>query len=78
MLAWFGEDLYLPHDRAFEYNKHEEREERVIPILVQTPQSHAKDLEDEEWRDGMLLKEFLEPGDWDIEAVESVVLFCVL
>lgn len=27
----------LPHDCAFEHNQHEQREQAIVPILVETP-----------------------------------------
>jgi hypothetical protein len=47
---------YLPHHSAFENEEHEEGEKRIVPILIQTPQSDTKDLEDEEWRNGVFLE----------------------
>ena len=44
---------YLPHNSALKHDKHEECKEAVIPILVQTPKSDAKDLENEERCRGM-------------------------
>ena len=47
---------YLPDDGGFKDDEHEEGEDRVVPVLVQTPESDTKDLEDEEWGHGMFFE----------------------
>lgn len=63
---------YLPNHSALEHHKHEQSENTVIPVLIQAPQGHAKDLEHKEWRGCMITKEFSERGDRDVEFVPSV------
>ncbi len=60
---------YLPDDSALEDNQHEEGEQTVIPILVQAPECHTENLENEE-RSGCLFREqFGERWDRNVELV---------
>ena len=52
--------LALPHNGALESNEHEQREERVVPVFIEHPQSNTEDLEDEERCNGVLLEELEE------------------
>jgi len=63
---------YLKDHSALEYNKHECREHGVIPVLVETPQRHAKHLEDEERGDCVFGKKLGEFGDGNMTLVWSV------
>lgn len=49
-------DSYLEYDSTLKYNEHEQREERVVPILVQTPQTDTENLKDEERGHSMFLE----------------------
>lgn len=62
----------LGDGRALEDDEHEEGEEGVVPVLVQTPQRDAEDLEDEEGGGGVLAEELEEGGDGDVELVLAV------
>src|SRR2546429_1366934 len=44
----------LPDNSALEDNQHEQCEERIVPVVVQQPETHAENLENEEGRNGML------------------------
>jgi hypothetical protein len=66
--------LTLPNNSAFKGDEHEEREERIVPILIEEPEADAEDLENEEWRNSMLLEELGEGGNGNIERVCSVML----
>ena len=59
----------LEDDCAFEYNQHESREETVVPVFVQAPESHTENLEDEERCDSMLGKQLCELWDRDVTGV---------
>ncbi|KAI3487633.1 hypothetical protein L1887_48414 [Cichorium endivia] len=61
--------LTLEDDGALEDDEHEEREERVVPVLVEHPQADAEDLEDEEGCDGVLEEEIDELGLGNVELV---------
>lgn len=63
---------YLRDGRALEHDEHEQRKETVIPVLVQTPQRDAEDLEHKEWRGRMLAEQLEEARHRDIELVLSV------
>lgn len=66
--------LALPDDCALEGDEHEEGKERVVPVLIEHPQTNTEDLEDEEGRDGMLLEQLGEGGDGNVKSVEAIVL----
>ena len=53
-------------------DQHECGEQRIIPILVQAPQSDAEHLEDEERRDGVLSEQFGEFGDGNVTLIDAV------
>jgi hypothetical protein len=58
------------HDHgSFEKEKHKEVEQGVVPVLVQEPQQRAKELEDEEGSDDVLLVEVQEIWDRDVHLV---------
>ena len=59
----------MPHDRALEHDEHEQSEQAVVPIFVQTPECHAENLEDEEWGNTVLCEEGGECRDGDIEFI---------
>jgi hypothetical protein len=59
----------LVYDRALEHDEHEQSEQAVIPIFVQTPECNAENLEDEERGNTVLCEEGCECGDGDIEFV---------
>lgn len=65
-------DTHLPDNGAFKDNQHEQREQTVIPVLVQAPQRNTEHLEDEERRRRMLAKELRERRDRDVELVLAV------
>jgi hypothetical protein len=69
----FWPNPYLPHDSTFEHNKHEQRKETVVPILVQTPKGYAEDLKDKERRGGMFREQLRKGGDGYIELVFTVL-----
>jgi hypothetical protein len=48
--------LTLPNNGALENDEHKEGKERIVPVLVEHPKSNTEDLEDEEWRNGVLLE----------------------
>lgn len=66
--------LALPHNRALESDKHEQGEDRVVPVLVETPQADTEQLEDEERRHSVLLEQLAERRDGDVERVEAIVV----
>ncbi len=43
-------------------DEHGQREETVVPVLVQAPQPHTEHLENKEWRRRSLLEERPEVG----------------
>lgn len=59
----------MPYDRALEHDEHEQSEQAVVPIFVQTPECDAEDLEDEEWGNTVLCKEGRECRNRDIEFI---------
>lgn len=59
----------LEDNGAFEYNQHESREETVVPVFVQAPESHTEDLEDEERCDSMLGEQLCELWDRNVTGV---------
>ena len=63
---------HLPHDRAFKYNKHEQSEQAVVPILVQAPKSYAEHLKHEERGSRVLRKELCERRNGYVELVLAV------
>ena len=72
---------YLPHNGTLKHDKHEEREETVVPILVQTPKGDAEDLEDKEGCCGVFREQFREGGDGNVKLILSVLCykhFCIL
>ena len=48
----------LPDDRTLEHDKHEQCEQTIIPILVQTPQGDTEDLKNKKRCSGLFSKEF--------------------
>ena len=62
-------DLLLDQ-RALEYHQHEQGEDRVVPVLVQAPQTDTEHLEHEEWGRGSLYEQLLEFGDG--------IVFCLI
>lgn len=50
---------YLSDYGRLEADQHHECKHGIIPVLVQTPETDAKHLKDEEWRHSMLLEQFL-------------------
>lgn len=69
-----SEEPDLEDSRALKDDQHEQREETVVPVLVEAPQSDTEDLEDEEGRDGVLRKEFCKGRDGDVEDVLAKVV----
>jgi len=61
----------LENHSAFKDNQHEKGKQRVVPVLVQTPQTNAENLEHEEGCYGVLLEKFSKSRDRDIEANEG-------
>lgn len=66
--------LALPHNRALESDKHEQGEDRVVPVFIETPQADTEQLEDEERRHSVLLEQLAERRDGDVERVETIVV----
>lgn len=62
----------LPDDRRLEDDQHDQGEDRVVPVFIQAPKSNTKDLEDEEWSDGMFLEEFRERRFGNVEPVHAI------
>mmetsp|Transcript_4309 Transcript_4309/g.12234 ORF Transcript_4309/g.12234 Transcript_4309/m.12234 type:complete len:216 (-) Transcript_4309:129-776(-) len=58
---------------CFSQDEHEERQQRVVPILVHEPEQHADHLEDKERRHSMLLKELAESWHGNVVGVLSVL-----
>lgn len=67
-------ESYLEDDSALEHDQHEPSEDRVVPVLIQAPQSHAEHLEDKERGYSMLSKELCKLGDRDLAKILSVIL----
>ena len=66
---------YLPHNGTLKHDKHEEREETVVPILVQTPKGDAEDLEDKKRCCCVFREQFGEGGDGNIKLVLSILCY---
>lgn len=62
----------LEDNGTFEDHQHERGEERIVPVLVQAPQSHTEHLKDEEWGHGMLSEQLGELGNGDVTFVVSI------
>lgn len=60
---------HLPNDRALENDQHEQCEQAVVPVFVQTPKCDTEHLKDEEWCGRVLTEESTERWDGDIELV---------
>ena len=65
-------DTHLPDHRALKNDKHEQGEEAVVPVLVQTPESDTEHLEDEERCRCVLSEKGSEGWNWDIELVLAI------
>jgi hypothetical protein len=63
------EQTHLEDDGAFKDDQHEEGEERVVPVLVQTPETDTEELEHKEGRHRVLAKDFPEAWHRDVERV---------
>mmetsp|Transcript_27226 Transcript_27226/g.79347 ORF Transcript_27226/g.79347 Transcript_27226/m.79347 type:complete len:226 (+) Transcript_27226:687-1364(+) len=68
----------LEHGRGLKGHDGEEREDRVLPVLVQHPENRAKDLEDGDWRQQLLLEEFRDLGCRNPKHVPPILLLAVL
>jgi hypothetical protein len=62
----------LPNHRALEHDKHEQGEDGVVPVFIQAPQGHTKDLKDEKGGDCMLGEKSSKGRDRNVEFVLSV------
>lgn len=63
---------HLENGSTFENDQHEQRKQRVIPVLVHAPKSRTKHLKDKERSDGMFRKQFTERRNWNVENVFAV------
>lgn len=63
---------HLEYNGALEHNQHEQGEQTVVPILVETPEGDAEDLEDEEGGSSMFTEEFCKRGNRDVEFVPAI------
>ncbi len=62
------------HNGRLEDDEHQQREDGVVPVLVEGPEEYAEELEDEERRERVLGEQTAEcwPGDWTrVSSVES-------
>ena len=59
----------MPYNRALEQDEHEQSEQAVVPIFIQTPECDAENLEDEEWGNTVFCEEGCECRDGDIEFI---------
>ena len=64
----------MPDDSALKDDQHEECEQRVVPVFIQHPKPNTEDLENEEWRNGVLLEKLEECRHWNIESVIAIVV----
>lgn len=64
----------LPYDSALENDQHEQCKKAVIPVFVEAPESHAKNLEDKEGGGGVLSKKGRERWDRNVEFILSIKL----
>ncbi|KAG9765972.1 hypothetical protein KCU73_g154, partial [Aureobasidium melanogenum] len=62
------------HDSALKDDEHEKGEERVIPVFIKHPEADTENLEDEEGGDSMLLEQFCERRNGDVEGISAIVL----
>lgn len=62
----------LIDDGALEHDKHEQRKQAIIPILIQAPQRHTEDLEHEERRGRMFPKQLGERRNRDVKLIAPV------
>ena len=53
----------LLDENGLEHDEHNQREDGIVPVLVQAPQRHTKHLEDEERRRGAFLEQLHEVRD---------------
>jgi hypothetical protein len=58
----------LEYDSAFKHDQHEKGKQGIVPVLIQTPQTDAKDLEHKERSNSVFLEQFHESGDGNIES----------
>ena len=64
----------MPDHGTLESHEHDEGEERVVPVIVEQPETDTEDLEDKERRDGMLLPQLGEAWHRNVESIISVML----
>lgn len=65
---------YLPDNSALKHDQHEQGEQTVIPIFVQTPEGDAEDLEHEEGCCGVFREQFGERWDGNVEFIIAIQL----
>jgi hypothetical protein len=63
---------YRRDTRGLENQQHDKRENSIVPVLVQAPQSDTKHLEYKERSHGMLLVQLHEGWDRDVESSARV------
>lgn len=63
---------YLPDNGAFEYDKHEQGEQTVIPILIETPEGDTEYLKDKERRCSVFAKELRKGRDGDVKFIAAI------
>lgn len=64
--------LTLPHHSGLKHDKHDEGEDGVVPLLIETPESNTEDLEDKEGGNSVLKEELGKGGNGDIKLVGAV------
>ena len=60
-LDWYWTELRersysQPHNCTFKHDKHEQRKQAAVPVLVETPQRDTESLDSEEGRSGMFCR----------------------
>jgi hypothetical protein len=65
----------LEYHSAFKDNQHEKSKQRVVPVLIQTPQTNAENLKHEEGSYGVFLEKFNKSRDRDIKADEGNLVY---
>eukprot|EP00965_Chrysotila_dentata_P122588 4051637-Pleurochrysis_carterae.AAC.1 len=62
---------------ALEDHQHQQREERVVPVVVKRPQDHAQDLKHEKRRECMLLEQRTKGRPRDAKVVQTKRQACL-
>jgi hypothetical protein len=58
---------------ALKQDKHDECKERIVPVLVQAPQSNTQHLEHKKWSCGSLFKQLHELWHHHVEPIKDII-----